>query len=203
MPSPLSWKSTNSDSSRALARFAVLSRWSRVREAAGKLLQSRPLDPYVPLLLSELSTPVESRIQAARINGRMLYRHVLERDVQDRRQVVVLDTVQVRRPRLLVSGTVSNGEPETRARAMRNMRNELALREQQRVQQNQWILDLNERIGEALAFATGQNLPPASEAWWSWWNEYNDVVREGEKFTDIRYNRDIPRASVTGFACSL
>ena len=79
----------------------------------------------------------------------------------------------------------------TRARALSDMQGELVRREQQRIQRNLWIYNMNERIGQVLSTTTKQNLPPAPQAWWSWWDEENGVRMDRAKFTDIRYNQDV------------
>jgi hypothetical protein len=193
------------ESSRALVRIAVLSPWADVRQAAAQSLQSRPYDHYVPLLLSELSTPIESRINAALVGGRILYRHAFEQEFQEHRQVAVMDTALVRRASLVQAeagdnpmvdplaalGALDTVAAETRARALSDMRRVMAAREQQRLQRNLWIFNMNDRIAGVLREATGQNLPPAPQAWWSWWDEENGVTLDGEKFTDVRYNQDV------------
>jgi len=195
--------------SQALVRIAVLSPWADVRDQAASQLQTRPYDHYVPLLLSELATPIDSRIDAALVGGRILYRHVFEQELMDRRQVAMLDTVLMRRGSLVQTNpagpldegpfvdpmvslqALSAAEAETRARALTDMQRVMFQREQVRLQRNLWIYSMNERIGEVLRTATGQNLPPAPQAWWSWWDEENGVRMDGEKFTDIRYNQDV------------
>ncbi len=89
------------DAAASLARQAIVSRFPAVWTAAVEELQNRPRDHYIPLWLAELSTPIESRIQAELINGRFLYRHELTREMQTQRQVTMLDTVMDRQPSLL------------------------------------------------------------------------------------------------------
>ena len=89
------------DAAASLARQAVLSPWPTVCTAALEQLQNRPRDHYVPLWLAELSTPIESRIQAELINGRILYRHELTRETQTQHRTTVLDTVMDRQRSLV------------------------------------------------------------------------------------------------------
>lgn len=189
----------------SLVRIAVLSPWAEVRVQAAERLRSRPYDHYVPLLLSELSAPIESRVEAALVNGQILYRHQFEQELQDRRQVAVLDTALLRRPSLVETAwgegsltgslvslpSIGVAEAQTRTRALLDMQQVIVAREQQRLQRNLWINTMNERIGQVLSTATGEDLAPTPQAWWSWWDEINGVRMEGEKFTDIRHNSDL------------
>lgn len=189
----------------ALVRIAVLSTWDEVRDQAAQRLKSRPYDHYVPLLLSELSAPIDSRVETALAGGQILYRHQFEQELQDRRQVAVLDTALLRRPSLVETSlgegpmvasadallAIGAAEVQTRVRAMSDLQRVIFLREQQRMQRNLWIYTMNERIGQVLSTATGEDLPPAPQAWWSWWDAVNGVQMDGEKFTDIRRNMDV------------
>ncbi|MCL4202055.1 MAG: hypothetical protein KJ000_06155 [Pirellulaceae bacterium] len=189
----------------SLVRIAVLSPWAEVRVQAAERLTSRPYDHYVPLLLSELSAPIESRVEAALVNGQILYRHQFEQELQDRRQVAVLDTALLRRPSLVETAwgegpvaasvvslpSIGAAEAQTRTRVLLDMQQVIVAREQQRLQRNLWIYTMNERIGQVLSTATGEDLAPTPQAWWSWWDEINGVRMEGEKFTDIRHNTDV------------
>jgi len=77
----------------ALARQAVFSPWQPVREAAVAKLKTRDKQDYVPPLISALQSPVQSRADLYQDPcGRLVYRHALYREGQDRREVAVFDT---------------------------------------------------------------------------------------------------------------
>ena len=188
----------------ALARQSVLSAWPAVRTAAAEQLQTRPRDHYVPRLLAEMSTPIESQYQAVLENGRIRYRHEFVRETQDQRKATVLDTVLDRRTG--TTGTlpgerlpeasepqpgISRAQAEARARALADAQVTAYVREWQMLQQNQSIEALNERICEALRVATGQSLPSSPDAWWSWWNSENEVALTGSKPTDVNYQQQV------------
>jgi hypothetical protein len=188
----------------ALARQSVLSAWPDVRTAAAKQLQTRPRDHYVPRLLAEMSTPIESRYQAVLENGRIRYRHEFVRETQDQRKATVLDTVLDRRmgtagtlpgePLLEISEPqqgVTRAQAEARARALADAQVTAYVREWQMLQQNQSIEASNERICETLRVATGQSLPSSPDAWWSWWNSENEVALTGSKPTDVNYQQQV------------
>ncbi len=184
----------------ALARQSVLSVWPEVRKAAGEQLQSRPRDHYVPCLLAELSTPIESQYHAVLENGRIRYRHEFVRETQEQRKATVLDTVMDRRtsnsaalpgdplPESSVAGqSITRAQADARARAMADAQVTACVREWQRMWQNESIEAMNERICEALRVATAQILPSSPEAWWSWWNDENEVSLMGSKPTELAY----------------
>jgi hypothetical protein len=191
--------------SHALARIAVLSPWAEVRNQAAVQLRPQPQDHYVPLLLSGLSSPIESRVDAALIGGQILYRHQFAREVQDQRQITTLDTMMIRRPSLVQTAdgnvgmvdplvaqqTVALAAAATRTRALTDMQQQLFLREQLRMQHNRWIESMNQRIGHVLSTATGESLTLSPQEWWAWWDEVNGVSMDGEKFTSLRYEGDV------------
>lgn len=201
----------------ALARQSVCSEWPDVRRAAAEQLQRRPRDHYVPHLLSELSTPIESQYQAVLENGRICYRHEFVRETQDQRKAVVLDTVMDRRTGAAGSllgepvadapqpqQGLSRAQAEARTRALVDAQVMAYLREWQRMRQNGSIEALNERICEALRVATGQALASSPDAWWSWWNGENEVELMGSKQTELVYQQqyqsyeDIPSGGGSG-----
>lgn len=187
----------------SLARQTVFSQWPTVRRAAALGLAKRPRDHFVPMLLAELSSPIESRIQTALIGGRILYRHSFEREGQDAKQVNVLDTSFERRPSLVLtdnpagavgpvagSRALAAAQTDTMARAMRDLQIMASSRERARLQQNAFIQGMNERICRALNVATGEDLPPSPQIWWNWWNEQNEISFADEKPSEVAYNQD-------------
>jgi len=188
----------------ALARQAVFSPWSTVRYAAALGLAEHPRDHYVPMLLAELSSPIESRVQTALVGGRILYRHSFEKEGQDTTQVNVLDTAFERRPSLVLTdnrtGVVSSvagsqalaaGQADTTARAMWDLQVMASNREWARLQQNAFIHGMNDRICLALNVATDEDLPPSPQVWWNWWNEQNEITFADEKPREVAYNQDV------------
>ncbi|MBC8869305.1 MAG: hypothetical protein H8E44_07795 [Planctomycetes bacterium] len=188
----------------ALARQAVFSPWSTVRHEAASGLAKHPRDHYVPMLLAELSSPIESRIQTAMAGGRILYRHSFEREGQDAKQVNVLDTAFQRRASLVLTDdptgavnpvagnrALTAARADTVARAMRDMQAMASSREWTRLRQNTFIHGMNDRICQALSVATGADLPPAPQVWWDWWNKQNEITFADEKPSEVAYNQDV------------
>ena len=164
-----------SESVQALIRQAVLSRWIAVREAAARSLGKRDPQRYVPLMLSEMYTPVTSRTEIVPDGTRLVYRHAFRREGQNQQQELVLDT-QYRR--LVRPGGDAN---DTLTRALARTVGVAMARERSVAQQNRWAAELNNRIASALSLATGQELPPSPQSWWQWWEDDQDVVVQGQK----------------------
>jgi len=195
---------TGHQASRALVRQSVFSFWPSVRDEAARQLSMRPRDHYVPVLLEELSTPIESRIQTALVDGRILYRHAFVRESQDRKQVNVLDTAFERRPSLVMTDNpsglvgaasaqqaIAGARADTTARAVADLQEMASTREWTRLRQNALIHQMNDRFCNALSLATGEDLPPSPEAWWEWWNEVNEITFPDEKPSDTQYNQEV------------
>ncbi len=164
------------ETSLRLARQAVLSPFEPVRLAAAEQLRSRDRDTYAPALLAMLYTPASSRIEVVPTgSGRLLYRYVVEREGQNERQSLVLDTMYQRIP--LPGGDAS----ETLRRAMQQVQMVNLNREREVIQNNFRTEELNGRVCEALEVATEQDLPPQPDSWWQWWNDTNEVYTSGDK----------------------
>lgn len=165
------------DAVESLIRHAVFSPWPEVRDEASLQLKSRSQECFVPLLMAEMYTPVESRTALAPANGRLVYRHAFVREGQDQRQVLFLNSVYRRR-------VIPGGDGrETLSRALANSFATATWLEQSAQQQNAVTRLLNERITRVLNLATQQDLPANPHLWWQWWNQQNDVVLQGQKQT--------------------
>jgi hypothetical protein len=178
------------EASVALARQAVFSPAESVRGLAAQKLASRDQHSYVPALLAAMSTPIQSRAGLyVTGNGRLTYRHLLFREEQYRAQQVAMDS-EYDDPILFANGVSGVGRRNALAGILqqdaagraRNMESAVAM-------QNVVIEELNRRICEALATATGHDLPPSPESWWQWWNDYNEVYLAGDKPVYEIYNR--------------
>jgi hypothetical protein len=127
-------------------------------------------------MLREMFTPLVSRFEVAPLaNGRMAYRHLFEREGQDERQLLVLDTEYRRVRRFTGDGR------ETLVRAFLDSMTGVSQREVMVTRQNEIQATLNRRLTEALNIATNQQLPVEPQRWWQWWDEENDIGRQGSK----------------------
>lgn len=75
----------------------MISPHASVRSAAAEQLRQRPRESFVPALLSVLYTPAVSRLAAVQTrDGRLLQRYAVQREGQNHRETLVLDTAFVR-----------------------------------------------------------------------------------------------------------
>jgi hypothetical protein len=174
------------DATLALARQAIVSPWESVRAAAATELKSHSTDVFVPALLAEIYTPVQSRTELHQGRGkRMVYRHVFYREGQNDRDLATLDTVYKR---------IANGGDgrATEAAAREHAQQQAQAREEAVARQNAMTQMLNERIFTALATSTGEDLPAQPQSWWDWWTAYNEVYVAGPKpISEIRREEEI------------
>ncbi|MBC8352585.1 MAG: HEAT repeat domain-containing protein [Planctomycetes bacterium] len=161
----------------SLVRHAVFSSRPEVRDEASLLLMKRPRESFVPLLLAEMYTTVESRARVGPANGRLVYQHAFFREAQQQREVLVLNSVYRRRAIPGGSGR------ETLSRALANTNATAVQLQQSMQQQNAGTQLLNQRITRVLNLATQQTIPAVPQLWWQWWNQQNDVVLQGQKQT--------------------
>ncbi len=167
----------------SLARHAVLAEDQVVRKAAAEELRRRPNDHYVPQLIAELYTPVESRSALfAGPGGRLIYRHAFVREGQEANDLLVLDTSFRRR------ATPGGDRNDSLARAMFQAMLASTAREQAVDWQNNRAAELNRRITWVLNATQDETLTASPETWWSWWNTSNEVFVAGEKGTQTRYS---------------
>ena len=180
------------EASQALARQAVFSPWEMVRATASRQLSARAQDHFVPAMLAAMYSPVQSRAELYTTpNGRIMYRHVIFREGQNERQTATFDTVfrrgsgNARDARILATGAAQR---------------EAALREATVARVNQMTAEMNGRISEALASATGQNLNANPNDWWNWWNEANEIYvsqkAERQLYRIENIEVDVPQISL-------
>jgi pretoxin HINT domain-containing protein len=159
-------KMSDPEAAAAIARRAVLSESDSVRMAAALQLKSRPEEYYVPLLLSGLYTPVQSRAELfVDHEGRLVYSQKFERESQDRKLRTVVATTYTD------DGLTSDAPELTKEDLEQKTRD----REAEVARQNAETERINGRIYQVLARATGHNAGQRAESWWSWWNEFNEV----------------------------
>jgi hypothetical protein len=156
-------------------------------------------------------SPIQSRMALLQDgSGRILYRHVFYRELQDERQLAVFDTdygLQSRVQSGVPGGTtrgvfnrvpnqfsqlMSRANFHTAANGGRTQKAIAAAKAQARetavARQNAMTSAFNNRVCAALASATGQYLPASPQSWWQWWNDYNEVYVNVKPFSK-RYER--------------
>jgi hypothetical protein len=195
----------------SLLRYAVLSQFAQVRGQAISELRYRSLFDYVPQLLDGLVAPLQSSYRVVNDpDGSVHYLQSIYREgpfadwaYRSERSIFQpgsiggmvasmmpsvgrLNTVNVGNrvepapsPSLQGKGaTVTPGE----ARQLANgYEREIMNREQRVAQTNQQNSALNDRIFAVLTGTTDQKLGSGPRAWWSWWQDYTDYYRGGDR----------------------
>jgi hypothetical protein len=104
-----------------------------------------------------------------------MMRHVFVREGQDQTEQLVLETGY---RRIAVPG---GDGLDTLGRALTNISATGQVRGAAQAWQNLSQQQLNDRIVAVLEFVTNDEIPPQPQAWWDWWDEYNEVFRPAQK----------------------
>ncbi len=170
-----------------LAKHAVGSEFQVVREAAVKALRGRELHDYVPLLLDGLQSPVSTRYWVQPLpDGRVLYRHDLFREGALENYALHSTAVGVsgelivrlaaRRVMWNPDGRAIRGFVQSAGKQARKVERKI-------IRSNVEADERNERIIFVLSTTTGQQLDAEPQAWWKWWQEYNELYIPESKRT--------------------
>jgi hypothetical protein len=210
------------ESSVALARQAVFSPWAAVREAAGRALQGRPLDHFVPALVGLLSTPIRSELQVSQSwfsPGVLYYNLILSQETENQFQVGVLtttglalrtrvDVVYSRDLKQTLSASATT-DLSTTPRGLtdldRSIRDGLRPREDAVSRQNEIVNELNGRVQRLLELVSGEAPKTEPQEWWQWWASYSDLESTGPKQVTVVEENDevsIPLVDVYISYCS-
>ena len=173
------------EASIALSRHAVFAPSVFVRQEAALKLKQRACEEYAPAMLAAMHSPIQTQAQIFRgPRGRLMYRHTFLRESQDTRESAVFDTAYER-----ISLPGGDGR-ETLGRAFGIAQDTAVSREVAIAQENARNEELNRRICQLLAFTTGEeNRSADPQAWWLWWNDYNEVFVAGQKPLRQLYSR--------------
>ncbi|MEK6261387.1 MAG: polymorphic toxin-type HINT domain-containing protein [Planctomycetota bacterium] len=185
------------EASQALARQAVVSNWSSVRDAATKLLSLRELEDYVPGLLSAMHAPVRSNVRwFSDPAGRYRIRFAWAVEGADHVQVGSTTLEGVGTPNTRSNRQIDDRRNENIARgqiALTRYNNDLARRiqdaavltESKRDDRNDALAAINSRIGIVLAKVTGDDEPRSPDEWWNWWADYSGTLPQDQSQKQI------------------
>ena len=185
------------EASLALARIALFHPSQIIRDEAIQRLQPRRPEGFIPALLAELSTPVESRWQAVVVNGGIHYRHAFYSERQHTSRLDVNDTHYA----VQYNGTNMIRLPGNTLGAFQLVAVDrvwdpgmavslaMAIRARDRLQSthNAYVQEINRRIGRVLRGVSGRQDLDDPRAWWSWWSEQNEMTQSGRKYQDVRH----------------
>jgi len=183
--------------SHILARMAIASPWPGVRESAITSLKQRPLEDYVPMVLSYLYKPIDLKqsvewTPTSFPSFTKLYspewRFLFVRECRNSIEVSILKVFD---QRFLQSARFI---PPSRYIDNR-LRSEASFRQSQDVflqyiqnmdQINDSVSEINELAGTMLATLTGEPFSNDPTVWWQWWDSaIADVERTAPKQTLI------------------
>jgi hypothetical protein len=196
------------DATDSLVRHSIDSDWASVRDAAAKQLKTRPLHDYVPLLLQELESPIQTRfVVNVGQDGLVRRKHYFYREGAQENHL--LEASYVGGPVLIPTFPPRNN---TAAAGLSDeMATPAAVRKHwaQRIRQAEIVRDLvavretvksarmerevamanhraaaaNQVIFDALVATTGEvGLDQSASTWWGWWQDYTETY-QGEKPT--------------------
>jgi len=180
-------------STRALIRQSLYSPWDNVRQAAALKLKERQREEYVPRLLTMMYAPVQVKTMMFRGATGMVAREVIAREGHDAWDVIMLDTEYIRTTTARKAAERPNrplAEAErnfTLARIDADMRHQNTAVEFLSALENAKTDQLNERVMNTLAMATGQATLLRPDDWWTWWDAENETKYSGDKAANQTY----------------
>jgi hypothetical protein len=156
-----------------LARCAVLSDHETVRRAAALQLKGRSYFDYVPLLMATLASPIEMKVSTSEMaDGRMTTVR-LEREGP----TIVMASNQ-HYSVFSLNATQRGRNTANRGRESRRSISQTASRV---AGANARMYAINARVDAVLQTVTEELTDGSPQAWWDWWQEYNDVYVPEEK----------------------
>jgi hypothetical protein len=169
----------------ALAQLAVFGEPGDVRAAAAAALAPRPLDDFVPLLLSGLRMPLEATVATATGPlGFPLVRYGLVQEGMLGDGAVSLLVAPEVQGQITIPDEASGAYLAEDLAAFERSRSDSWGRAAGDVaafggtvaRANAAIAKQNRRIYAALAAATGREIPDSPAAWWTWWwQDHNEM----------------------------
>jgi hypothetical protein len=168
-----------------LMRLAVLSEFPQVREMASEQLSTRSLYAFVPTLLGSLATPIELSYFVDAWSGKAVYGYKALQEGPE--AVLVASSMREYRFRMQESSDQLGMSRQLKARdqlsqaGAREGISEGARLQRQVANTNAAAEALNQRIYPVLERASGQQLERQPQAWWQWWQNYNEVQQAQEK----------------------
>lgn len=172
----------------ALAKVAVASEWKSVRDAAASHLRSRPIEAFAPELLAKLKLPIDSNVQLVRDRRGIHLIHDARQETQSKQR-----EVHERTTVLASSGQLPRG-PGRRTKALDRLVNPVT-RAQERAEalkqdyarRNKEIAATNKRVCAVLKEATGLQIADTPNAWWGWWQSFNQLTDGSKSYRALYY----------------
>lgn len=183
--------------SQSLARLALFSPWESVRTSAVKRLRSRPLEDYVPMVLTLMHMPVTSQYKVdvktteagvGQPAGRIELRFVLMREDRNAIQASAVHLIDDRPLRIVGNQPTfaqlrPNDFPDDIRAASDIIYQTITTAEAL----NDRAEILNQRAGTILAAVTGEPNSADPRKWWTFWDQLTNVDWAYEKPVDWDY----------------
>ena len=195
------------DATLALAWLAAHSEHGSVRASAADRLCDKPFHEFVPPLLAIMQLPVDSSydIEVTRV-GAVSYEHTLSRKTaeSEQRETLQRNFLQVEDNSLLPGQMIEDTflvlprpvreyhaqRQQNAARATANYQQAAKAVEERVDRFNSQVRQTNERVSGVLARVAGKDLGDSREAWFKWWDDYNEMDRPAEPSRATRYDAD-------------
>ena len=172
------------EATQTLLRYAILSPWTSVQDAACDALQERSLHQFVPHLLAALESPIKTRYSVTvDREGNIRYQHLLMHERRNskpypgnRAQLVHRPVPRRRNPirpeRPVVISRVDRDSVNT---ALTQLNRQAQAREAEVQARNYRTNALNAPVFRVLEQATGLRMKRYPEDWRNWWQQYNET----------------------------
>lgn len=154
----------------SLVRHALFSESEVVQAAAVEALKKRSIYNYIPMLLAELSAPLETIIELPHGGTNYVRLTIVQRGPDADLKVVDHQAQYAARARLSLIPTAAALAPQLPPN----------LTPGHYVEKGTERTQLNDRIQKILYLLTGTTHDDTTE-WWDWWRDYNEYERDPEK----------------------
>lgn len=196
------------EATQSLVNHALHLPWESTRQAAIAQLQQRSPHDYVPLMINQLTSSVQTNtLIYVGADGLVRRRHQVYQEDADQGKLITTSFVGgpqlVPTGRRVIRGARMRGpQGEAARRELRREQEKQLLRleeakvireltlleqsmravafEQDVAKRNAVIEQQNARVYETLEATTGKVLPHMPDAWWNWWTSYNELYQESK-----------------------
>ncbi|TWU07922.1 polymorphic toxin-type HINT domain-containing protein [Stieleria varia] len=181
----------------ALVRLAIYNETPEVREAAALQLRDRSWYEFVPAMMNLLETPIEYQYTMQRSSNSVSSFIQIAKETSAaklRFSEVRLASTPIRLPsnRGLNPGVGVIGAQSRLRNAQAQQQRALAQETWRRCREiqntigtitnlNRQRFVVNHRIYDTLELTTGQEIDAKPQAWWDWWNHYNEITYLNDK----------------------
>ncbi|HEY2250560.1 MAG TPA: polymorphic toxin-type HINT domain-containing protein, partial [Planctomycetaceae bacterium] len=197
------------ESSLALAKQAVFSKWPDVRKSASAELKLRKLEDFVPALTSLLAVPAQGIRHMFLFDASgatLLHSYIVAVETEDQFRVQVFNVVNRTVDRVVAvapRGMPGAGIPAERVVVgapyripddLRNLADRLYAQEREQSATDDRIRELNDRVINVLGSISGIEGSTDPRQWWQWWYAFTDTQTAAAKSVALidEYDTTLP-----------